>query len=30
MVSAAGNTLAVSSTITGGVGNFAVAWDAAA
>jgi hypothetical protein len=28
MVSAAGNTLAVPSTITGGVGNFAVGWDA--
>jgi hypothetical protein len=28
MVSAAGNTLAVTSTITGGVGNFAVGWDA--
>jgi hypothetical protein len=30
MVSAAGNTLAVPSTITGGVGNFAVGWDAGA
>jgi hypothetical protein len=30
MVSAAGNTLAVPSTITGGVGNFAVGWDASA
>jgi hypothetical protein len=30
MVSAAGRTLAVPSTITGGVGNFAVGWDAAA
>jgi peptidase A4-like protein len=30
MVSAAGNTLAVPSTITGGVGNFAVGWDAPA
>jgi hypothetical protein len=30
MVSAAGNTLAVPSAITGGVGNFAVGWDAAA
>jgi cell division septation protein DedD len=29
MVSAADNTLAVPSTITGGVGNFAVGWDAA-
>jgi Peptidase A4 family len=29
MVSAAGNTLAVPSAITGGVGNFAVGWDAA-
>jgi len=28
MVSAAGNTLAIPSTITGGVGNFAVGWDA--
>jgi peptidase A4-like protein len=28
MVSAAGNTLAVPSTLTGGVGNFAVGWDA--
>ena len=30
MVSSAGNTLAVPSTITGGVGNFAVGWDASA
>jgi len=30
MVSAAGNTLAVPSTITGGVGNFSVGWDAGA
>jgi hypothetical protein len=30
LVSAAGNTLAVPSTITGGVGNFAIGWDAAA
>ncbi len=30
LVSAAGNTLAVPSTITGGVGNFAVGWDASA
>lgn len=30
MVSGAGNTLAVPSTITGGVGNFSVGWDAAA
>jgi Peptidase A4 family len=30
MVSAAGDTLAVPSTITGGVGNFAVGWDAPA
>jgi hypothetical protein len=30
MVSAAGDTLAVPSTITGGVGNFAVGWDASA
>jgi hypothetical protein len=30
MVSAAGNTLAEPSSITGGVGNFAVGWDASA
>jgi hypothetical protein len=30
LVSAAGNTLAIPSTITGGVGNFAVGWDASA
>jgi hypothetical protein len=30
LVSSAGNTLAVPSTITGGVGNFAVGWDASA
>jgi hypothetical protein len=30
LVSAAGNTLAVPSTVTGGVGNFAIGWDAAA
>jgi hypothetical protein len=29
LVSAAGDTLAIPSTITGGVGNFAVGWDAA-
>jgi hypothetical protein len=30
LVSAAGNTLAVPSTLTGGVGNFSVGWDASA